>query len=97
VIYDLLKRERFKGLLVVNIMEHFSFHGAGGECHGCRDMRTSKGGLGLGGDAELTWRFVNWSSDMQVGATANEKFIVLSFRVKIQGLFLIVCDWQCSC
>jgi hypothetical protein len=31
----LFQRELFKVLLAVNIMEHaFSFHGAGGECHG---------------------------------------------------------------
>jgi hypothetical protein len=28
-----------------------------------------------------------------VGATAQEKFRVLSLRVKIQGLILTGCDW----
>jgi hypothetical protein len=29
------QRERFEALLAINIMEHaFSFHGAGGKCHG---------------------------------------------------------------
>jgi hypothetical protein len=32
---------------------------------------------------------MTWSSGMIVGATAYEKFIVLSFRVKIQSLALI--------
>jgi hypothetical protein len=38
-----------------------------------------------------------WSNDMRVGATAQEKFKILPFRVKIQGLALIGCAWQCSC
>jgi hypothetical protein len=38
-----------------------------------------------------------WSSGMRVGATAQEKFKILPFRVKIQGLALIGCAWQCSC
>ena len=34
------QRERFEALLVVITMEHaFSFHGAGGECHGRWDLR----------------------------------------------------------
>ena len=32
-----------------------------------------------------------WSSGMRVGATAQEKFKILPFRVKIQGLALIGC------
>ena len=48
------QRERFEALLAVNIMEHaFSFHGAGGECHGRRDLGNSNGGLCLRGDEEL--------------------------------------------
>jgi hypothetical protein len=42
----------------------FSFHGAGGECHVSRDLRTSNGGLNLSGDEELAWCFVTWSSGM---------------------------------
>jgi hypothetical protein len=34
---------------------------------------------------------------MQVEATALEEFIVLPFRLKIQGLALIGCAWQWSC
>jgi hypothetical protein len=30
------------------------------------------------------------------GATAQEKFIVVSFRVKLQGMGLIGCAWQIS-
>jgi hypothetical protein len=70
----------------------FSLHGAGGECHGRRDLRSSNGGLFLCGDEELARCFVTWSSSMQVGATAQEKFKVLSFRMKIQGLALIGCS-----
>ena len=57
--------ERFEALLAVNIMEHaFSFHGAGGECHVSRDLRTSNGGSNLSGDEELAWCFMTWSSGM---------------------------------
>ena len=50
----LVSEERFEALLAVNTMEHaFSFHGAGGECHGRRDLGTSNGGLCLRGDEEL--------------------------------------------
>jgi hypothetical protein len=45
----------------------------------------------LDGEVELAWSFVTSNSDMFVGATAQEKFRVLSFRVKIQGLTLIGC------
>jgi hypothetical protein len=69
----------------------FSFHGAGGECHGSRDLRYGNDGSSLGSDEELAWCFMTWSSGMVVGATAQEKFIVLSFRVKIQDLALIGC------
>jgi hypothetical protein len=49
-------------------------------------------------EVELAWSFVTSNSDLFVGATAQEKFRVLSFRVKIQGLALIgCCAWQCSC
>jgi hypothetical protein len=51
----------------------------------------------LDGEAELAWSFVTSNSDLFVGATAQEKFRVLSFRVKIQGLALIGCAWKCSC
>jgi hypothetical protein len=34
---------------------------------------------------------------MLVEATAHEKFIVLSFRMKIQGLALIGYAWQYLC
>jgi hypothetical protein len=51
----------------------------------------------LDGEVELAWSFVTANSDMFVGVTAQEKFRVLSFRVKIQGLALIGCAWQCSC
>jgi hypothetical protein len=54
-------------------------------------VRTRKGGSNLGGDDELTWCFMNWISDMQLCAIAKEKFIVLLFIVKIQGLTLIGC------
>jgi hypothetical protein len=33
----------------------FLFHGAGRECHGSQDPRTSNGGLSLGSDVELAW------------------------------------------
>ena len=53
------QRERFEALLAVNIMEHaFSFHGAGRECHGRQDLKSSNGGLSLCGDEELARRFV---------------------------------------
>jgi hypothetical protein len=45
----------------------------------------------LYGEVELAWSFVTANSDMFVGATAQEKFRVLYFRVKIQGLALIGC------
>jgi hypothetical protein len=49
-------RERFEVLLVVNIMGHaFSFHSAGGECHGSQDFRTSNGDSCLCGDEQLAW------------------------------------------
>jgi hypothetical protein len=54
----------------------FSFHGVGGKYHGNRYLRTSNGGSSLVGDVELA------SSCMKVGATMQEKFIVLHFRVK---------------
>jgi hypothetical protein len=75
----------------------FSFHGASGEWHGSWGLRTSNGGSSLGGDEELAWWFVPWSSGMLVEATAQEKFIVLPFRVKIQGLALTGFVWQCPC
>jgi hypothetical protein len=37
---------------------------------------------------------VTSNSDLFVGATAQEKFRVLSFGVKIQDLALIGCAWQ---
>jgi hypothetical protein len=52
----------------------FSFHGAGGECHGSRDLMTSDGGLSLVGDDELAWWFVTWSISMPVRAAARAKF-----------------------
>ena len=62
-------------------MEHaFSFHGAEGECHGRRDLRTSNGGLSLCDDEELARCFVTWSSGMYVGATAQEKSLSLIFQ-----------------
>ena len=68
------QRERFEALLVVTIMEHaFLFYGAGGECHGRRDLRTSNGGLSLCGDEELARCFMTWRSGMYVGATVQEK------------------------
>jgi hypothetical protein len=46
----------FEALLAVNIMGYaFSFHGAGGECHGSQDLSTSNGGSSLCGDEELAW------------------------------------------
>jgi hypothetical protein len=45
----------------------------------------------LGGEVELAWSFVTSNIDLYVGATAQEKFRVLSFRVKIQGLALTGC------
>jgi hypothetical protein len=50
----------------------------------------------LDGEVELAWSLVTLNSDLFVGATAQKKFGVLSFRVKIQGLALIGCVWQCS-
>jgi hypothetical protein len=51
----------------------------------------------LGGEVELAWCFVTSNSDLYAGATAQEKFRVLSFTVKIQGVALIGCVWQYSC
>jgi hypothetical protein len=62
-----------------------------------RDLWTSNGAFYLCGDEELTRCSISWSSSMQVGATAQEKSTVLSFRMKIQGLALIGCTWQLSC
>jgi hypothetical protein len=70
----------------------FSFHGVDGECHGSQDLRYGNDGLSLGSEEELAWCFITWSSCLIVGA---EKFIVLSVRVKIQGLTLIDYEWQC--
>jgi hypothetical protein len=50
-----------------------------------------------GGEMELAWIFVISDNVLYVGAIAQEKFGVLSFRVKIQGLALIGCVWQYSC
>jgi hypothetical protein len=53
------QREHFEALLAVNIMGHaLSFHGAGGEYHGSRDLSTSNGDSSLSGDKELAWRIV---------------------------------------
>jgi hypothetical protein len=35
-----------------------------------------KGCLSLGGDQELAWRSMTWSSGMQVEAIAHDEFIV---------------------
>jgi hypothetical protein len=51
----------------------------------------------LGGEVELAWSFKTSNNDLYVGANAQEKFRVLSFRVKIQGLALIGCACQCFC
>ena len=74
----------------------FSFHGEvkGKECHGSRDLRTSNGGSKLCGDDELSWCFGTCSSGMEVGVTTQEKFNVLPFRVKIQGMALIDSAWR---
>jgi hypothetical protein len=69
----------------------FSFHGAGGEFHGSRDLRYDNDDSSLHGEEELAWCFMTWSSRLNVGAAAQEKFIVLSFRLKIQGMALIDC------
>jgi hypothetical protein len=73
-----------------------SFHGEvrGGEYHESQDQWISKGGLSLSGDEEFAWWFMIHSSSMQVGAATWEKFKVLPFRMKIQGLTLISCAWQ---
>ena len=47
------QRVCFEALLAVIIMGMFSFHGAEGESHGDRDLRTDNGGSSLGGDEEL--------------------------------------------
>jgi hypothetical protein len=73
----------------------FLFHGAGKECHGSQDLGTNSGGSSLGSDEELAWWFMTWSSGMLVGATAQEKCVVLSFWVKIEGLASICCACQC--
>jgi hypothetical protein len=58
------------------------------------DWRTIKGDSSLTVD-ELAWCSVfRSSSSMKVGVVAQVKFIVLSFRVKIQGLALIGCASQ---
>jgi hypothetical protein len=75
----------------------FSFHVASEEYHGSRDLRTINVGLSLCGDEELAWWLVTWSSSMQVRATTHEKFKVLHFKVKIQGLALIGCALQFPC
>jgi hypothetical protein len=41
-----------KALMAVNIMEHILVQYAGGECHGCWDMRSSNGGLSVIRDLE---------------------------------------------
>jgi hypothetical protein len=93
-----VQRERFEALRAVNTMEHaFSFHGASGECHCRQDLWASNGGFYLCGDEELARCSMTSSSGMQVGATAQEKSKVLSFRMKIQGLALIGCAWQWPC
>jgi hypothetical protein len=40
----------------------------------------------LGGEVELAWSFMTSNSDLYVGATAQEKFRVLSLKAKVQGL-----------
>jgi hypothetical protein len=54
----------------------FSLHGAGGECHGSRDLRYGNDSSSLGNKKELAWCFVAWNSRLIVGATEQEKFIV---------------------
>jgi hypothetical protein len=42
-------------------MEHaFSFHGASGEYHGRRDMRSNNGGLSLYGNEKIGWVIRDW-------------------------------------
>jgi hypothetical protein len=38
-----------------------------------------------------------WQRHRQVGATVQEKYVVQSCRVKIQGLALVSCAWQWPC
>jgi hypothetical protein len=56
-------------------------------------MRTNIGGSRLCVDGELYWHFGIHSSDMRVGTSPQEKFNILPFRVKIQGLALTGCVW----
>jgi hypothetical protein len=75
----------------------FSFHSNGGECHGDRDLRTSRRlfecgwwwGIGLA-VRDMVQRYAS-------GATTQEEFRVLPCGVKIQGLTLIGCVWQWPC
>ena len=75
------QRERFEALLAVNTMEHaFSFHGAGGECHGSQDLGTSIGDSSLCGDEELAWCFVSWSSGIVSGGDRTGEVQSLTFQ-----------------
>jgi hypothetical protein len=70
----------------------FSFHDVGGKWHGSRDLWSNNGGSSLGGEEELAWCFMTWSSGMRVGAIAQEKFKALPFRGEspMSGL-----NWLC--
>jgi D-ribose pyranose/furanose isomerase RbsD len=93
-----LQRERFEALLAVIIMEHVFRSVVLAE----NDMEVEICGLAMVTRVLVTRRNwlrdrCLWSNGMRVGATAHEKFKILPFRVKIQGLVLIGCAWQCPC
>jgi hypothetical protein len=83
------QRERFEALSAVNIIDLIFFSW----CWGRRSWKPrsveEQWWSNLGGEVELAWSFVTSNNDLYVGATTQEKFRVLSFRVKIQNLALI--------
>jgi hypothetical protein len=93
------QRSYCDALLVVTIIWHdfrFMVKSASGECQES-DLRLTNGVLSLCGDGN--WLGDSWLGAVtsKVGTTTQEKFKVLPFRVKIQGLALIACVWKCSC
>jgi hypothetical protein len=67
------------------------------EYHEGRIGELANGGSSLCAVDGLAWCFGLRSSGMEVEAAAHVKFGVLPFRVKIQGLALTGCAWQCLC
>jgi hypothetical protein len=57
-------------------------------------LMTSNGILSLYSNDELAWCFMTRINGIGKWVTTHEKFKVLPYRVKIQGLALIGCAYQ---